>query len=908
MPVSSTSPTKILLDLGINLDNLSDDEDYLSALMEATNGLSITNSGDGRIKILQDEIRRVRADRKKASPSAGMKATKKRIGVASILGKGGIKATTKTVNISKLLAAAPETKKGGETGGFGLSESLSKISESVTSIAKTLKEQQKQEKKESAFDRKAEENRKRGLAETNLEKGFKKVGAIAQKILKPVKSILDRIIQFFMAIVVGKILIKFLDWIADPANQEKIRSFTRFLVDHGPKLLVAFLLFGTTLGRMATRLVGIVIAGAIKLGAAIGKLALAHPVAAAAVGLFTAGAWLPKLIPGLVDEDVKPGGPGDYSWGGHEDQQRQGMSGGGFSDNFFGAGTVPGSGNTDTIPSMLTPGEFVMSKGAVQKYGVDTLEGMNAAGGGTNQPTLMASNRLGFKGGGYTLSWPEARDKVMNVTNTMALEGRQHMPWFDWAMDKAGMIGSPRSSSPSGGGPNLLQQGLNLANNLAWTLQGRDDQIKSGSQGSGSNPLQGLLKWGQGAQQNIEKQLPNLEKGHRRWVEAHKEAGGRLADMVYTPLQAMAAGVDRHVPAGQALSDKVKDKDKKRQELIKKLPGPLQDIANKGLIPDMANLFKSEESDALIAKLSGGRLKHASAALTGFQYVIKSLSGPLGEGMRINSDPLFRYNKPLMDFAIEHGIKSESGSYLVGKKAWTDQLGDKAYDMVVDPKSGQLVRGEHLYDKLQKESMGSGFGKGFANFALGQFAFNINEMGKGVLDAGETFDSNNPASQYFRESKAALKSGDLYNTAFKGFSGLLKVQTNSLFGLPGTGELGITGANIRPGGSLMNAGDFSGNPIIAAQLLAKKQTEESESKKAQISKTQKPPTPAPPPPSVGLDDPELLANTGDGRDGTFGLGTHGQGRPGDSNVNNGAPNISLGGAANWIKGVIGLDG
>ena len=52
-------------------------------------------------------------------------------------------------------------------------------------------------------------------------------------------------------------------------------------------------------------------------------------------------------------------------------------------------GTVPGSGNTDTVPAMLTPGEFVMSKGAVQKYGVDTLEGLNAAAGGTNKPTLM---------------------------------------------------------------------------------------------------------------------------------------------------------------------------------------------------------------------------------------------------------------------------------------------------------------------------------------------------------------------------------------------------------------------------------------------------------------------------------------------------------------------------------------
>jgi len=59
-------------------------------------------------------------------------------------------------------------------------------------------------------------------------------------------------------------------------------------------------------------------------------------------------------------------------------------------------GTVPGSGNTDTVPAMLTPGEFVMSKGAVQKYGADTLAGMNAAAGGTNRPTLMG----GYKEGG----------------------------------------------------------------------------------------------------------------------------------------------------------------------------------------------------------------------------------------------------------------------------------------------------------------------------------------------------------------------------------------------------------------------------------------------------------------------------------------------------------------------------
>ena len=41
---------------------------------------------------------------------------------------------------------------------------------------------------------------------------------------------------------------------------------------------------------------------------------------------------------------------------------------------------------------MLTPGEFVMSKGAVQQYGANTLAGMNAAAGGTNRPTVGRYN------------------------------------------------------------------------------------------------------------------------------------------------------------------------------------------------------------------------------------------------------------------------------------------------------------------------------------------------------------------------------------------------------------------------------------------------------------------------------------------------------------------------------------
>jgi len=50
---------------------------------------------------------------------------------------------------------------------------------------------------------------------------------------------------------------------------------------------------------------------------------------------------------------------------------------------FAAGGMVPGSGNRDTVPAMLTPGEFVIRKKAVGAIGVDNLHQMNqyAAGG-----------------------------------------------------------------------------------------------------------------------------------------------------------------------------------------------------------------------------------------------------------------------------------------------------------------------------------------------------------------------------------------------------------------------------------------------------------------------------------------------------------------------------------------------
>ena len=55
--------------------------------------------------------------------------------------------------------------------------------------------------------------------------------------------------------------------------------------------------------------------------------------------------------------------------------------------NYNLGGEVSGSGDSDTVPAMLTPGEFVISKDAVNQVGVDTLKNINAAAGSTSEPT-----------------------------------------------------------------------------------------------------------------------------------------------------------------------------------------------------------------------------------------------------------------------------------------------------------------------------------------------------------------------------------------------------------------------------------------------------------------------------------------------------------------------------------------
>ena len=77
----------------------------------------------------------------------------------------------------------------------------------------------------------------------------------------------------------------------------------------------------------------------------------------------------------------------------------RGKNQGGRIHGFARGGLVPGTGNRDTVPAMLSPGEFVIRQSSVQKMGAASLEGMNnnkyAFGGRVGILSLQGDGGLG---------------------------------------------------------------------------------------------------------------------------------------------------------------------------------------------------------------------------------------------------------------------------------------------------------------------------------------------------------------------------------------------------------------------------------------------------------------------------------------------------------------------------------
>ena len=279
---------------------------------------------------------------------------------------------------------------GQKISGGGLLESLNNINDNVNGIVDVLVEEQEFKSDSAEDERKRLEALTRGKKEKDLEKdkfvGLKKVG---EKVLAPVKSLWEKLWGFLQTLLLGRFAIKLWDWLSDKKNQKKVAAIGRFLKDWWPVLLSSYLIFGTGFIKMAAGLVKAVGFAATKIATVI------IPMLAKAI-VKLKGLKIKKVLGGLL------------GLGGKGKALTALMGAGAFAEG----GVVPGSGDGDTVPAMLTPGEFVMTKGAVQKYGVDTLEGMNAAAGGTNKPEINPMMQLGGGGGGTDSLTEQAKVKT----------------------------------------------------------------------------------------------------------------------------------------------------------------------------------------------------------------------------------------------------------------------------------------------------------------------------------------------------------------------------------------------------------------------------------------------------------------------------------------------------------------
>ena len=467
MPKTKHSPVKLLSDLGIDVMNLSSQEDYKSALIEGLAKLQYTGeTSSERFKILANEVRRVKTEQEKAKdPTYKTKEERPPIvKKTTITGKAFKKGSSvgRAENVAADTTGASAIQKWQPQAGAPLQQAedvtpqaqptesligaLKSIDSGVNSIIETLKGSNKADAKAQSDERKRLEKEAREQKEGKLEGIKGKLANAADTVLAPVKSIFQKIWDFLKVVILGRVVMKLFEWFTNPANGEKIAALFKFLKDWWP-VLVAGIMAVVGPGMIFTAgLIALLVWGIPKIIEAVNWVKNLFGIGVdkelksletdadkfaqdTAKGLEKKGD-VGEIVPGakgmpgtglgkdnteeLPDTDVDPNIVGET--------EQQAID---LQDAAAGAevppiqmasgGEVPGSGTGDTVPAMLTPGEFVMSRGAVNRYGANTLAGMNAAAGGTNRPT-----RGGYQGGGVVnnVSGYRGGGVVKNVSNT----------------------------------------------------------------------------------------------------------------------------------------------------------------------------------------------------------------------------------------------------------------------------------------------------------------------------------------------------------------------------------------------------------------------------------------------------------------------------------------------------------
>ena len=627
------------------------------------------------------------------------------------------------------------------------------VEKGLDEIIKTLQKERKAEEKAAEAARRKKERDRAKAREKKLESGLGKgIKKVVGTVVKPFKSIFDKIFGFLLNVLVGRTIIKLIDWFSDEKNQGKIQSLIRFVKDWWPALTAAVLLFGTGFGSMAGSLVSLIggfiprlLSLSLKLATAVAK----NPYAAAVLVTAGSAVALASRAKDSTEQIIEDRGLTDATPKEQADElskppaiaetftrtilpslnQRQGFSGGGIARS-----TERG---TDTVPAMLTPGEFVMSRGAVDKFGVDTLASMNAMGGGTNKPKVTSG--ITYAAGGGLMGGPSfaehssdhrfglSGDSFINagVNVQKQLESRL----FDLVTEGLRLV--PRLETQ------LVRAGRFVETNSAALVR-QSEKFAAGLMDAGQQVTSDVLNYYQSGE--LEKQMvmtaQNLKENT---ISSVANTFDGLINITssdsYKGLSKRNAAVDEKEIA---IADSI----------VNSLPegSPLQDMMDKGLIP----------------------IPSGNAQTMRNLTFVKALLGPLGKPFKIMSnDEVDRMRQLTIDKTLEKSglIMDKDGEVKMnwnqedinkgarGGGAYTDDLGPggKAFNSILgrftastrdggnvlytdDRYNFNLSTAEYL-NKAKEQLLGGAFGEAgyFAAASLGKFAEDMGWLNQRAL-------------------------------------------------------------------------------------------------------------------------------------------------------------------------------
>ena len=250
----------------------------------------------------------------------------------------------------------------------GLEKEISDLKDLVGSIKETLVEQTKFEIQRFSEQQRLLETERRKKRESMLEGIGKRTLSLVRSatdgIVKPVQNIFMGIIRFITTIFLGRFLIKFLQFFTNPANIGIVTSIADFIGNNFPVILTSLVAAGVALAALGVKLLGL----------------------QGTIGLLTGGSFLGSTITGIGARSATKGITGNATKsGGIFNFFNKGDSGVASFGNrrtikMNKGGLVPGTGITDSVPAMLTPGEVVINKPAVQNFGLKNLLTINEAG------------------------------------------------------------------------------------------------------------------------------------------------------------------------------------------------------------------------------------------------------------------------------------------------------------------------------------------------------------------------------------------------------------------------------------------------------------------------------------------------------------------------------------------------